>query len=146
MCFDIMYCFVRFKGGVDEHFAKLTSESVMVKNGWSADLDYSNGNDWNKAHERDCSTATFYGYRGGNLVGSVSANFKGSGQGTLSYGNCYKTGYVMVSMNGVEIGRSTTNSQDLVKFQYRRGDVLKIEEFDTAIIKLYSLDLKDGGK
>ena len=141
-----MDCFLRPTEGVDEHFAKLTSESVMVKNGWNADLDYSNGNDWNKAHERDCSTDTFYGYRGGNLVGSVSANFKGSGRGALSYGNCYKTGYVMVSLNGVEIGRSTSNSQDSVKFQYRRGDVLKIEEHDTAIIKLFSLDLQNGGK
>ena len=118
----------------------------MVENGWSADVDYSNGKDWNKAHEQDCSTETFYGYRGGNLVGSVSANFKGSGRGTLSYGNCYKTGYVSVSINGIEISRSTSNSQDVVNFQYRRGDILKIEEYDTAIIKLYSLELQEGGK
>ena len=49
-------------------------------------------------------------------------------------------------MNGVEISRSTSNSQDVVNFQYRRGDILKIEEYDTAIIKLYSLELQEGGK
>ena len=138
--------FLRTLGGIDEHFAKLTSKSVMVKNGWNADVEYSNGNDWNNAHERDCATDTFYGYRGGDLVGSVSAIFKGSGKGVLSYGNCYKTGYVLVSLNGVEVGRSTSNSQGLLTFQYRRGDTLKVEEFDTAIIKLYSLDLQEGGK
>ena len=118
----------------------------MVRNGWNADVDYSNGEDWNKAHARDCSSDTFYGYRGGKLVGSVSAIFKGSGKGTLSYGNCYKTGYVAVFLNGVEIGRSSSNSRGLVTFQYRRGDTLRIEEHDVAIIKLYSLDLEDGGK
>ena len=118
----------------------------MVKNGWNADIDYSNGNDWNDAHEKNCSANTFYGYRGGDLVGSVSATFKGSGKGILSYGNCYYTGYVLVSLNSVELGRSSSNSQGLVTFQYRNGDVLKIEEFDTAIIKLYSLVLEDGGK
>lgn len=52
----------------------------------------------------------------------------------------------MVSLNGVEIHRSNSNSKGQVSFQYRRGDVLKIEEHETAIIKLYSLDLQDGVK
>ena len=132
--------------GIDERFARLTSKAEMVRNGWNADVDYSNGEDWSKAHERSCSSDTFYGYRGGDAVGSVSAIFKGSGKGILSYGNCYETGYVMVSLNGVEIHRSNSNSKGQVSFQYRRGDVLKIEEHETAIIKLYSLDLQDGGK
>ena len=131
---------------VDERFARLTSKAEMVRNGWNADVDYSNGEDWSKAHERSCASDTFYGYRGGDAVGSVSAIFKGSGKGTLSYGNCYETGYVMVSLNGKEIHRSTSNSKGQASFQYRRGDVLKIEEHKTAIIKLYSLDLQEGGK
>ena len=118
----------------------------MVKNGWNADVDYSNGDDWNDAHEKNCSASSFYGYRGGDLVGSVSAIFKGSGKGILSYGNCYYTGYVLVSLNGVELGRSSSNSKGVVTFQYRRGDVLKIEEYNTAIIKLYSFVLQDSGK
>ena len=134
--------------GTDAKFARLTSKSVMEKNGWKANVDYSNGEDWNKAHERECSTDTFYGYRGGDLVGSVSATFKGSGKGVLSYGNCYKTGFVVVSLNNVEIGRSSSNSniKGSITFQYRRGDTLKIEEFNTGIIKLYSLDLQEGGE
>ena len=117
-----------------------------MSNGWNADVDYSNGEDWRKAHERSCSSDTFYGYRGGGSVGSVSAIFKGSGKGNLSYGNCYETGNVIVSLNGVEIHRSKSNSKKEVSFQYKRGYVLKIEEHETAIIKLYSLDLQDGGK
>ena len=144
MIFDI------FTEGTDAKFSRLTSKSVMEENGWKADVDYSNGEDWNKAHERDCSSDTFYGYRGGDLVGSVSATFKGSGKGVLSYGNCYKTGVVVVSLNNVEIGRSslhkTGNIKGSITFQYRRGDTLKIEEFNTGIIKLYSLDLQEGGK
>ena len=52
----------------------------------------------------------------------------------------------MVSLSGVEIHSSDSNSKGQVPFEYRRGDVLKIEEYETAIIKLYSLDLQDGGK
>ena len=52
----------------------------------------------------------------------------------------------MVSLNEVEIHKSDSNNKGQVSFQCRRGDVLKIEEYETAIIKLYSLDLQDGVK
>ena len=121
----------------------------MLENGWNIDVSYSNGNDgyyWqSNPNEQACNTETFYGYRSGNTFGSVAATFKGWGIGTLSYGNCDNTGFVLVSLNGTEIGRSTANSQDLVNFRYGSGDVLKIEEIDDAIIKLYSLYLQDAG-
>ena len=133
--------------GTDEDLGKLTSKSVMLENGWEIDVDSFNekGNDGIKYVE-DCSFETFYGYQSGSAVGSVSALLKRRGIGTLSYGNCLKTGYVLVSLNGIEIGRATSKSQDLVSFQYGRGDVLKIEEFDTAIIKLYFLHVQSAGK
>ena len=126
--------------------SELSSKSVMVKNGWNVDVDYSNGNDWNDVHEKNCSVDTFYGYRGGDIVGSVSAILQGSGKGVLSYGNCYNSGYVMVSLNGVELDRSSANSHGFISFQYRNGDSLKIEEFDTAIIKLNKLVLTATSK
>jgi hypothetical protein len=129
--------------GTDEDLGKLTSKSVMLENGW--EIDVSSSNEKGNKYEEDCSLETFYGYKN-SAVGNVSALLKGRGIVTLSYGNCYKTGYVLVSLNGIEIGRATSKSQDLVSFQYGRGDVLKIEEFDTAIIKLYFLHVQSAGK
>ena len=126
----------------------------MMRNGWNVDVDYSNGEDKNKANEMNCigiahvqlGTGTFYGYKEGDRVGSVGAIFQGEGKCILRYGNCYSNtvGYVSVYLNGVEIAK--THENDWAHFQYRKGDFLEIKEHKTAIIKLVSLDVKDGGK
>ena len=123
----------------------------MMRNGWMFDLDYTNGEDGNEKNEKSCKLDKFYGYKGGNKVGSVSTIFKGSGKANLRYQNCYKTGYVTVSLNGVEIDRTSNIdstlvlSKEIVTFQYEKGDLLEIKEFLTAIIKLHNFDLIDNG-
>ena len=125
----------------------------MLRNGWNVDVDYSNGEgEENKnSQKRDCDSNKFYGYKGGYKVGSVSTIFKGSGKANLRYQNCYKTGYVTVSLNGIEIDRSSNidstlvPSKEIVTFQYEKGDLLEIKEFQMAIIKLHNLDLMDNG-
>ena len=134
---------------IDGRFTQLSSKSDMLKNGWMVDITDSNGQDRSPTRdifEEKCKTDTFYGYNGGDEVGRVSATFKGTGKAILSYGNCFSTGYVKVSLNDSEEGRSSPYQNDLVTIQYRKGDVLKIEEIDTAIIKLYYLVLQDCGK
>ena len=118
----------------------------MEKNGWILNVDYSNGQDWDKTHAQNCSNDTFYGYKEGSFVGNASITFEGSGKGILSYGNCYNTGYVVVFINGIELGRSYSNSRDLITFQYLGGETLSIKEVGTGIIKLYSLDLQENGE
>ena len=130
---------------VDEPLSKLTSKSVMMKNGWMIDVDYSNGEDWQERNY--CESGQFYGYKEGNPVGSVSAIFKGSGKANLRYANCYKDGYVIVSLNGIEIDRAEENiGKHRVSLRYEKGDLLEIKEVNTGIIKLYYLDLMDGGE
>ena len=124
----------------------------MMRSGWMIDTDYSNKQDWeqmNVQKEMCEQTDTFYGYKEGMRVGSVSAFFKGSGKGILKYGNCNSTGYVTMSLNGLEIDWTTdTNYGDdvgLVSFQYKRDDFLEIKEQNMGIIKLHLFVIFDAG-
>ena len=81
----------------------------------------------------------------GEIVGSVSTIFKGSGKANLKYENCGKTGHVTVSLNGLELER-IRSSHSILSFQYHTGDLLEIKELNSTIINLYYLDLMDGGK
>ena len=124
----------------------------MIRSGWMVDTDYSNKEDREQMNvpKKSCGQkGTFYGYKEGMRVGSVSAFFKGSGKGVLKYGNCNSTGYVTVSMNGLEIDWSTDlNSFDdvgFVSFQYKKDDFLEIKEQKLGIIKLHLFVIFDGG-
>ena len=120
----------------------------MMRNGWNVDVDYSNGEDKENenAQKQHCSSNSFYGYKVNERVGRVSTILKGSGKINLRYGNCYEdvTGRVTVSLNGMEIDKTSLHSQ-WVSFQYRNGDFLEIKELKFAIIQLYQLILLDGG-
>ena len=112
------------------------------------DVEYSNGQDTYGKYDEMCESDTFYGYKGGFAVGSVSAIFKGSGKANLKYKNCFKSGYVSVSLNGKEIDRNPNKLiyiDDVLSFRYEEADFLEIKEFRTAIIKLHYLHLADGG-
>ena len=93
---------------------------------------------------------TFWGYTGGAPVGYVEATFKGSGIGTLNFGNCYSTGITKVFLNGHLISSAGPNQSSVVaRFNFKSGDILKLAEEGTGIIKINSLKLeacKLGGK
>lgn len=124
-------------GCLDTGLGKISSESVMEDNGWSVDVRYSNNNDWSDEYAVNCGKHTFYGYHGDHRVGMLSATFKGSGNATVIFGNCYKTGYVVVLLNNKELERADQEKYKIVSFNYTRGDVIIIKEVNTAIIKLY---------
>ena len=109
----------------------------MMKNGWKVDVMYSNTDDWSSEYPVNCGNQTFYGYHGDHRVGSVSATFKGSGNATLIFGNCYKTGFVEVLLNNKRLEQANQEKYKTIAFTYQRGDVIKIREVNTAIIKLY---------
>ena len=102
-----------FLKGVDGSLTQLTSMSVMMRNGWLVDVDYSNGEDQMEEKEEFCDFDQFYGYKEANKVGRVSAIFKGSGKANLRYANCFTTGYVTVSLNGHELDRTLYDRDDL---------------------------------
>ena len=109
----------------------------MIKNGWNVDTEYSNTDDWSTEYPINCGTQTFYGYHGDQKIGSVSTAFKGSGNATLIFGNCYKKGFVEVLLNEKQLKQANQEKYKTVSFSFNRGDILKIREVNTAIIKLY---------
>ena len=119
----------------------MTTSDAMKANGWVIDVGESNT--ISNRYEQKCGSSTFYGYKGGNSIGSVSATLRGNGLGTLNFGNCYTNGQVKVSLNGNELSRAEKNTpkQEII-FNYSKGDVLKIEEISTASLKLNSLTFK----
>ena len=119
----------------------------MIRNGWNVDVDFSNGEDREDENVKTqlCTTKKFYGYKGGEQVGRIYTTLKGSGKIILWYGNCYVTGRVTVSLNGVEIDGTSKKQYTWISFQYRKGDFLEIKELKLAIIQLHELILLDGG-
>ena len=122
---------------MDLSLGDISSEESMMKNGWKVDVRFSNTDDWNSEYPVNCGKQTFYGYHGDHRVGSVSATFKGQGNATLIFGNCYKTGFVEVLLNQERLGQANHEKYKTIAFTYQRGDVLTIREVNTAIIKLY---------
>ena len=119
----------------------------MIRNGWNVDVDFSNGEDREdrNVQKQLCTTNKFYGYKGGEQVGRIYTTLKGYGKIILWYGNCYATGRVTVSLNGIEIDGTSKIQHQWVSFQYRKGDFLEIKELKFAIIQLHQLILLDGG-
>ena len=120
----------------------------METNGWETrDIRYSNTADWSDDNLRLCDKHTFYGYICGDHVGEVFAIFKGSGKATLSFGNCYNMGHVIVKLNDKQLSLATANTpKKEITFHYLKHDVLTIQKIGVAIIKLNSLDLTCNGK
>ena len=58
----------------------------------------------------------------------------------LAYGNCGKDGYVWVSINGKEFNRCNKGMKNVATFSYKKGDILRIQEFQ-GVIKIYSFGL-----
>ena len=96
----------------------------------------------NKLYAQCCNTITFWGYNKGNSVGYISTTFKGSATATLDFGNCWIRGFTRVFINDKKIGRADPNIKSkVITFNYKPGDILRIEEIGGAIIKINSLQL-----
>ena len=76
-----------------------------------------------------------------NPIGSISAVLQGTGKGYLGFGSCAGPGFARALLNGNVIGQTIKgrNERKDVTFEYSTGDVLKIEEVETGVIKMYSL-------
>ena len=125
---------------VDSNLGEFSSPAVMRKNGWVVDAAYENV----PKYSNWCGTKTWFGYNYGRSVGSVKTTFHGNGIAKLNFGNCYKSGNVIVYLNDKKIGRAHgyVRSRE-IKFKYSKGDTLMIKELNVAIIKLISLNLHE---
>ena len=121
----------------DAALGNLTSRPVMEANGWVFNVTHSD-QEWSK--ER-CGHKTWFGLSSMLDVGSVSTTFKGSGNATLGFGNCWNSYKVTVSLDGEELARATGNQlEETVSFNFTKDSEIKIEE-DGSIIKLNYLNV-----
>ena len=126
-------------GTADRHFANISPSLGFMKSiGWMSNLPEDPGT------EVDAECTKEYGFAGYHCCprqgGHLNAVFKGSGSAMLAYGNCGKDGYVWVSINEKEINRCTKGMKNVATFSYKKGDILRIDEFK-GVIKIYSFDL-----
>ena len=126
----------------DDKLTDFSSAMAMEKNGWKLNIRHS----MDSAYSEKCGMDTWFGYNYGEKVGSVQTTFKGTGKATLNFGNCYRSGWVKVYLNGKEISRANGNTpRKEVEFRYSKDDILRIKEVNVAIIKLNSLELYHKG-
>ena len=128
---------------VDHALQNVRNRNDMAIGGWIINAPHQ-GN----THAAGCGGYnTFWGYTGGAPVGYVEATFKGSGIGTLNFGNCYGVakhiGITKVFLNGHLISSAGPNQSSVVaRFNYKSGDILKIAEERQGIIQINSLQLE----
>ena len=123
----------------DKRLGDLSSQSVMIKNGWIINVLSAN----DPKYKNQCGmNKTWFGYTYGYPVGSVKTTFLGNGKAVLNYGNCYYKGQVKVLLNKKQISSANGNVINKeVTFNYSKGDTLIIKEVNVAIIKLNSLEI-----
>ena len=130
---------------VDYALQNVRNRKDMKDGGWNVDGAPHHDN----MYAANCGGyKTFWGYKRGWAAGLIEATFKGSGRGTLDFGSCYKRGGITkVYLNGIPIALAHTNLQSkVISFEYKRGDVLKITEEKTGIMKINSFKLEDCKK
>ena len=126
---------------IDYALQNVRNQKEMKEGGWIVD----EAMEHDKSFSANCGGhGTFWGYKKGWAAGFVEATFKGSGRGTLDFGSCYKGGITKVYLNGRPIAHARGNHQSaIVSFKYKRGDVLKVKEEQTGIMKINSFKLDD---
>ena len=121
----------------DAKLQNVKTRDAMTRGGWVLNVD----SDQNGYSNR-CGSGTFWGYVLNSRIGSVYATFKGSGNATFNFGNCWYDGITNVDLNNVNIGMAKANEiSTIVEFNYKPGYILNIREERTGIIKINSLYL-----
>ena len=128
----------------DTSLSQLASKENMENNGWVVDAMFHNTIN----NVATCDPNTFYGWNANSDMAKVVTMFRGNGGAKLVVGNCWNSGFVSIVINNIVISQSRANSIDVVKFNYRKGDVLEIRTLSiqtSAIMALYSLEITDWG-
>ena len=125
----------------------------MVHNGWL----FSRKSLKNAKQLKDCGTGSWMTscgkgtwYCSGKAIGSIKTVFKGSGKATLHFGNCNRKGTVKVFLNDDLKSTAETRmrngrregERNNVAIEFKKGDELKIMEYKSAILELYSFTVK----
>ena len=81
-----------------------------------------------------CGDSSWWGFREGNAIGSISIMLYGKGYASLTFGNCWKTGEVKLFLNDSVITSVGPNSIQTVEFYFEHSQ-FKLEEHHTGIIR-----------
>ena len=116
----------------------LESTSMNTVNGWTIDC---SAGVWTGYEFEDCKN--WYGFLHPES-GSIATTLTGSGRARLDFGNCYKTGTVKAFLDGQEIeSADALIPHKVVEFNFNPGSVLRISEYDIAVIQFNNLEIID---
>ena len=108
----------------------------MDKGPWNVDV-----NDPNLS-VKACSSASWFGWKKADAVGSISTTLYGNGRATLQYANCNTQGMVVVYLNDAQIFvHAHTQTVETKEFEFFDGDVVKISEENSGVIQFNDLSI-----
>ena len=128
----------------DKKLENIRNKAAIMAAGWNLDL--KNDPIATSSYRKHCGTHTFWGYKYGKKVGTMSYVFKGHGGATLKFGNCYTRGETKVYLNDKFIRSAKSKTKNQISFTYKPGDTLRLKEVNTGIIIIYSLMISCNGK
>ena len=98
---------------------------------------------WTGHEDKDSVCKNWYGFSHPES-GSIATTLSGSGRARLDFGNCYKTGTVTAFLDGQEIGSADALiPHKVVEFNFNPGSVLRMSEYDIAVIQFNNLEIID---
>ena len=115
----------------------------MEANGWSV---MGGGYGFNPSGYRaGIPAASYTGFVGGPAVGAVQRTLRGSGTVTVDFGSAFTHGSVRVLLNGVVKATAPANTASKkITLAYKDGDVLKLDEVGTSIVRMNSVCVSLG--
>ena len=118
----------------------LESTTTNTVSGWTIDCNYGV---WTQSW-KNCQNWYGWRYENGDKVGSIITTLSGSGRARLDFGNCNTIGTVKAFLDGQEIGSADALiPHKVVEFNFNPGSVLRISEYDIAVIQFNNLEIID---
>ena len=115
------------------------SESGTVT-GWTLDVDHGS---WNIANLGSCGDdGSWFGFINGNAIGSISAILHGTGDASITFGNCWNAGHVKLLLDGNVISSAGPNTLITSEFHFE-DSTIRLEEHNGAIIRFYDFEIPD---
>ena len=118
----------------------LASTTTNTVSRWIIDCD---DGVWTKPW-KNCQNWYGWGTNPSEKVGSIVTTLSGSGRAKLDFGNCHDTGTVKAFLDGQEIGSADALiPHKVVEFNFNPGSVLRMSEYDIAVIQFNNLEIID---
>ena len=122
----------------------IKSSKTNKAKGWIFDIDRGPC-PWNCFYSTNigtCDNASWFGWKDGSPVGSISTILYGNGTALITFGNCWKKGLVRLYINGNEVYTVHSNILVTIEFDFNDGDKLELKEHYIGIIRLDDIQIK----